>query len=220
MDNVTDSDIWKETNHGRTMSEGILELRRRGLFRGKEVLELGGGIANHTVLVLKSEPEFLVTTEINQERLDFTREAVLERIGDDSRCRYLVADWLDLPGVYDIVMTNPPFFASGKYNRRYFIDELILNSHKHLKPGGHLIFVLSSMADIRLTRTRMEENGYDFEIVCQFIYPWRDYYFSDPRFLEMCDNSPGSYFMKDEERWEVLYVVLGTLRPFETDVVH
>ena len=42
-------------------------------------------------------------------------------------------------GPYDAVITNPPFAQSGKFNRRYFIDELILNSHKLLRGGGRTL---------------------------------------------------------------------------------
>ena len=220
MNTLPGSDIWKETNHGHTMSEAIRELKKRDFFKGKQVLELGGGIGNHTVLMLENGPDLLVTTELNEERLEFTKQAVHKHLGDVKNCDFRIANWLDVYGTYDIVATNPPYFVSAKYNRRYFIDELILNSHKRLKPEGYLIFVQSSMADIALTRDRMEENGYSFEIIHQRIFSWRDYYFSDPRFLEMCDNNPGSYFMKDGERWEVLYVVLGKLKRFETDIAH
>jgi len=220
MNTIDDSNIWKVTNHGRIMSEALRELAKQDFFKDKTILELGGGIANHTIMMLENDPRLLVTTEINEERMEFTRKVVRDRLGDIVNCEFMVADWLDARGSYDMVVTNPPYFMSGKYNRRYFIDELILNSHKRLKPGGYLIFVQSSMADIVLTRDRMEENGYRFELLHQGTFPWRDYYFSDPRFLEMCDNRPGSYFMKDGKRWEVLYVVLGQLKPFESKHVH
>jgi 16S rRNA A1518/A1519 N6-dimethyltransferase RsmA/KsgA/DIM1 with predicted DNA glycosylase/AP lyase activity len=67
MINSTDSDTWKETNHGRIMSEAIIDLQKMDFFKNKSVLELGGGSANHTKLILKNEPELLVTTEINEE---------------------------------------------------------------------------------------------------------------------------------------------------------
>jgi len=119
-----------------------------------------------------------------------------------------------------VVITNPPYFVSGKYNRRYFIDEMILNSHKSLNPEGHLIFVQSSMADIGKTRNRMEENGYTFEILHQKSYPWRDYYYQDPQFVQMCDDNPNSHFLKNGERWENLYVVRGKLLEFDTNFTH
>lgn len=220
MINTTNSDTWKETNHGRIMSEAIKELQKINFFTNKKVLELGGGSANHTKLILENEPSLLVTTEIKQERLEVTKQVVEKHCGNVQNCKFIIADWLDIDGTYDIVITNPPYFVSGKYNRRYFIDELILNSFKRLLPEGYLLFVQSSMADISLTKNRMEENGYLFEIIQQQNFRWRDYYYLDPAFLEMCDKNSSSYFIKDGKRWEVLYVVQGTLKPFETHIVH
>ncbi len=202
------------------MSEALRELAKKDFFRGKRILELGGGIANHTLIALGNDPELLVATEISEERLKVTRKAVHDQLGGVANCEFRVADWLDVQGTYDIVMTNPPYFVSGKFNRRYFIDELILNSHKRLSPEGHLIVVQSSMADIALTRDRMEENGFVFEILHENTFQWRDYYFLDPAFLEMCDRNPDSYFMKDGERWETLFVVMGQLKRYQTDIVH
>jgi len=88
----------------------------------------------------------------------------------------MVADWLDVEGDYDLVVTNPPFCKSGKRNRRYFIDELILNAHECLRPRGRLVFVQSSMADIAKSQRRLDENGFDHEIVDCCEGPFRDYY--------------------------------------------
>ncbi len=202
------------------MSNAIIDLQKNNFFEGKKVLELGGGCANHTKLILENNPSLLVTTEIDRERLEVTKQAVEERFGKAQNCEFIIADWLNVDGIFDVVITNPPYFVSGKYNRRYFIDQLILNSFNRLAPGGHLLFVQSSMADISLTKKRMEENGYDFEILSQQSFQWRDYYFLDTAFLQMCDNNPGSYFIKDDKRWEILYAVQGKLRSFSTQISH
>jgi predicted RNA methylase len=202
------------------MSESIIDLQNIDFFRNKNVLELGGGSANHTKLILDNGPDILVTTELNGERLEITKRAVEEHFGRDHNCKFMVADWLDVDGAYDIVITNPPYFVSGKYNRRYFIDELILNGHKRLLPNGYLIFVQSSMADIALTEKRMIENGFEFEIIKKQTFAWRDYYYLDQSFIEMCDKKPGSCFIKDGKRWETLYVVQGKLKAFKTDMTH
>lgn len=220
MINTNESDTWKETNHGRIMSEAISDLQKIDFFKDKNVLELGGGSANHTKLILENEPELLVTTEINTERLEITKQKVEERFGNGHNCKFIVADWLGVDGTYDIVITNPPYFVSGKYNRRYFMDDLILNSHKRLVPDGYLLFVQSSMADIALTENRMIENGFHFDIIKKQTFEWRDYYYLDPSFIKMCDKMPGSCFIRDDKRWEVLYVVQGKLKPFKTHIVH
>ncbi|MCY3414566.1 MAG: methyltransferase [Candidatus Heimdallarchaeota archaeon] len=215
----TEGGIWKETNHGKTMSEGIRRLIKKDFFKDKQILELGGGIANHTVLMLTNDPKSLTVTEIAEDRMQNTRDNVA-RSGVKGNIEYIIADWLSVEGLYDMVVTNPPYFMSGKFNRRYFIDELILNAHKHLKTGGHLLFVQSSMADIDTTMKRMIENGFEPEIIFQDSFEWRDYYFEDPAFLEMCDARPSSYFIREDKRWETLFVVLGTLKEFFSPFKH
>lgn len=66
--------------------------------------------------------------------------------------------------------------------RRYFIDELILNSFKVLRPPseggkGLLVFIQSSMADLDVTLFRLNQNGYDASVVATCQFPWRQYYF-------------------------------------------
>ena len=88
-------------------------------------------------------------------------------------------------GPYNAIVTNPPFAQSGKYNRRYFIDELILNAHKLLAAadgaspassadGGcrMMVFVQSSAANVPLTMHRLAENGWEgARIVLRRDYP-------------------------------------------------
>lgn len=87
-------------------------------------------------------------------------------------------------GPYDSVVANPPFAQSGKYNRRYFIDELILNAHKLLTSADGvsstsagagatrtMVFVQSSAANVPLTMQRLAENGWEAWIVLRRDYP-------------------------------------------------
>ena len=86
-------------------------------------------------------------------------------------------------GPYDAVVTNPPFAQSGKFNRRYFIDELILNAHKLLAAADNvstlaagsprsMVFVQSSAANVPLTMQRLAENGWEgARIVLRSDYP-------------------------------------------------
>ncbi len=80
------------------------------------------------------------------------------------------------------MVTNPPFAQSGKFNRRYFIDELILNAHKLLATdgvstsaagsSGAMVFVQSSAANVPLTMQRLAENGWEgARIVLRRDYP-------------------------------------------------
>lgn len=117
------------------------------------------------MLLKRKGPSKLVVTEYTRERLDATRQALAENdmLGDDVELR--VADWLHTDGTFDMVVTNPPFCRSGQRNRRYFIDELILNSHRRLRPQGYLVFIQSSMADLQLTLDSLARNKYDAEVI-------------------------------------------------------
>jgi len=112
----TDTITWKETNHGRTMSEALRGLGNGNFFRGKRILELGGGIANHTIIMLENYPELLVTSEINEERLDVTRRTVLDHFLNDEQlpCEFRVADWLNVDGTYDCGYHKPALFCKRK----------------------------------------------------------------------------------------------------------
>jgi predicted RNA methylase len=226
--------------------------RRRcvGRLQGAHVLELGAGVANHSVLIHRSGPASLTMTEVNEHRLATTRQVMAFNACDGAMTRYIVADWLSVPpcagaadGLYDALVTNPPFCQSGKANRRYFIDDLILNAHKVLRPGGLLVWVQSSMADMNKTHARLAENGWDSQIVMEKQYPWREYYYEDPNFVveaQAVTDGGGEYpgFTLEQppsgqpppsssaeterrpRRVERLFVVQAKLRPFTPHLWH
>lgn len=209
MDLDLGGDDWRPTPHGEFLAEVLAE---HDLVRGKDVLELGAGSGNHTILLVRQGAARVVATEIAPQLLETTRRNVERNCPGTDCVEYRVADWLDTPGSFDVVVTNPPFCKSGKTNRRYFIDELILNAHKRLRPRGRLIFVQSSMADIAKTQRRLDENGFDHEIIATTEGPFRDYYYEEPGFLEEARRVPGGFSMKDGKEHETLFVVSARLR--------
>ncbi len=209
MDYDLRGDDWKPTPHGVLMGEAIADYP--ALFAGRDVLELGGGVGNHTVPMVRLGARRVVTTEILKERSDTTRRSVERNCPDSNVVEYRVADWLHTEGTFDVVVANPPFAKSGKRNRRYFIDSLILDAHKRLRPGGDLIFVQSSMADIKKTRRRLVENGFDVEILRTSEGPFRDYYFEDESFMEEIKSVDGGFEVRDGTYFETLFVARGRL---------
>ncbi|MEM8883103.1 MAG: methyltransferase [Planctomycetota bacterium] len=212
MDLGAGADDWKPTPHGIFLGDVIAA---GDFVEGKSVLELGAGVANHTILMLRKGAARIVATEITEARLA-TARANVERNCPDlaDRVEYRVADWLATPGEFDIVVTNPPFAKSGQRNRRYFIDELILRTFRRLREGGELLYVQSSMADVPRSLRRLDENGYDARIVESRAGPFRDYYFEDPTFLEEASRVDGGFEKRDDVYYETLSVLHGTLRPF------
>ena len=203
--------VWVPTPHGRILAEMLAE---HNLVQGREVLELGGGVGNHSIILARQEPARLVVTEIVASFLESTRTNVERNVENPPPMEFRVADWLDTPGEFDVVVTNPPFARSGKQNRRYFIDSLILDAHKRLRPGGELIFIQSSMADIGKTERRLWENGYRVERLGETVGPFRDYYFEDQTFMDEIKRVPNGFEVIDGVYHERLVVLKGTLQPF------
>ena len=211
MDLSGSDDDWSPTPHGRTLAK---TLAAHNLVKDKSVLELGGGVGNHTILLVRQGAKQLVTTEISTSRGETTRRNVERNCERADVVEYRVADWLQTTGTFDVVVTNPPFAQSGKQNRRYFIDSLILDAHKRLVAGGTLVFVQSSMADLAKTMRRLDENGFDPEILATSRGPFRDYYFDDKTFMEEIQHVPDGFELVDDTYYETLSVVRATLRPF------
>ena len=210
MDLIMNEDDWKPTPHGQCLSK---VLASNNVVRGKTVLELGSGTGNHTILVARQGAVHIVATEITPALADTTRQNV-ERNVPDANVEYRVADWLFTEGTFDVVLTNPPFCRSGKQNRRYYIDSLILDAHKRLNPGGMLVFVQSSMADLSKTITRLGENGFATKVLGEHSGPFRDYYYEDEGFMAESRAVKGGFETRDGVDYETLTVVAGTLLPY------
>ncbi len=202
-------DDWTPTPHGQWLARMLAE---NDLVSGKDVLELGAGVANHTILLHRKGARSIVATEITEDRLATSKENFERNCGTDVDIEFRVADWLDTHGRFDVVVSNPPFCQSGKQNRRYYLDSLILDGHKRLRPGGELIFVQSSMADLAKTLRRLDENGYDAREVGRTSGPFRDYYFDDPTFLAEIEEVEDGYEERDGTKYETLIVVHAKLR--------
>jgi len=212
MDLDASAGDWQPTPHGILLGKALAE--HPELFQGRTVLELGGGVGNHTIPMVRMGARRLVTTEILPERNETTRRNVQRNCPDAADVEYRVADWLHTEGEFDVVVTNPPFAKSGMRNRRYFIDSLILDAHKRLREGGDLIFVQSSMADIEKTKRRLVENGYEVDVLQSAEGPFRDYYFEDETFMEEIRHVEDGFETRDGTYYETLYVVRARLLPW------
>ena len=192
--------------HGMHLGNMILDLD----FKDANVLELGAGCGNHTILIAHRQPSRLTVTEINAAILENTRHNLLKN-NVRTPVEYLVADWTRIDkDPFDILITNPPFAKSGKRYYRYFIDTLINDAHKLIRPGGRLIFVQSSMADINRSIGLMKEWGMDVRIAGESKGPFRDYYFEDEVFMRNIEKFPGAYEMVDGQYYETLTVFEAT----------
>ncbi|MCH8165405.1 MAG: methyltransferase [Planctomycetes bacterium] len=199
--------VWNPTPHGVHLAEMLLRLD----FARMHVLELGTGCGIHAILLAKQNAARLTLTEIDPAINDNARHN-LEKHGIDVAIEYLVADWTHLDaGPFDAVVANPPFAKAITRYRRYFIDTLILDAHKLVRPGGWLVFVQSSMANIPRSIRLMQENGMGVRIVGETDGPFRDYYFEDEEFMREIALIPGAYTIRDGVYHERLIVFQAML---------
>jgi len=199
--------VWNPTAHGMLLGNIILNLN----LKGAEVLELGSGSGNHTILISQQKPKKLTVTEISQEILNNTHHNLLKN-NINLPVEYIVADWTHInKEPFDVLITNPPFAKSGKRYYRYFIDTLINDAHKLVKKGGRLIFIQSSMADINRSTNLMKEWGMDVKIIGEQKGPFRDYYFEDKIFMNNIEKFPGAYEKINEQYIETLVVFEATI---------
>ncbi len=206
--------VWNPTPHGIHLGNMLLQLD----FTGEHVLELGTGCGIHAILLARRGAARLTLTEIDAAISDNARHNLAAN-AVTTPAEYVVADWTAVPGAshggdapWDCVVTNPPFAKSGKRSRRYFIDTLILDAHKLVRPGGRLVFVQSSMADIRRSLRLMTEHGMQVRIIGETDGPFRDYYFEDEAYLREMAQVPGGYDVRDGVHYERLVVFEAVLQ--------
>jgi len=199
--------VWNPTPHGIHLGEMLATMD----FSGEHVLELGTGCGLHAIVIARRGARRMTLTEIDEPILQNARHN-LAKHGVEVECDTRVADWTHVDGGgFDALVTNPPFAKSGKRYRRYFIDTLILDAHKLVRPGGRLVFVQSSMADVPRSIALVEQNGMDVRIVGETDGPFRAYYFDDPVYMREMASIPGAYTMRDGVHYERLVVFAATL---------
>jgi len=198
MDLEVPAGVWNPTPHGIHLANMIVSQE----FTGMNVLELGTGCGIHAILIARQGAARMTLTEIDASIGECALHNCTKN-GVRIPLEMMTADWTQLgplgggPGPFDAIVANPPYAMSGKRYRRYFIDTLIMEAHKLLKPGGMLFFVQSSMADIPRSIRAMEEWGMTVEIVGETDQPFRDYYHQDPVYMKEMAAIPGAYTVRD-----------------------
>ena len=81
-----------------------------------------------------------------------------------------------------------------------------------MRPGGRLVFIQSSLADLAYTQAQLDRNGYDCEVVTQTQNPFRDDYFEDETFMAEIQKVENGFEIKDGTHYETLTVINATLR--------
>lgn len=203
-----DGEVWKPTPHGVSLAKGMVKVPQN--FEGKSLIEIGAGSGIHSILALKLGAKSIDITDINQISLD-----IAQRNAEKNNVEYRhqwVKDWMDFDPIekYDFVLCNPPFCKSGTPDRRWFISTLFRESFRFLKPGGNIMFCQSSMANFKQTEQELEDNDFTYEIVYTTRGLFRDYYFTEPNFIEESRQVKDGFELIDGEYIETLQVYLGT----------
>ena len=202
--------VWRITPHGQTLGDGMSAARHA--LMGKRAIEIGVGAGVHAIAALKLGVRVLDGTDIEPAAL---RATASNAEFNDVQLRNLWShDWLDFEPTepYDLMLCNPPFCRAGTADRRSFIDRLIEQSPRFLRPGGHLLFVQSSMADFAKSEQALEAAGYYASVIHQTRQLFRDYYFEEPGFIEQSRDVAGGFEEIDGCLIETLRVYLGTKR--------
>ncbi len=200
MDLDVPEGVWNPTPHGVHLGNILTQLD----FDQEHVLELGTGCGLHALLIAWRGAAKLTLTEI-EEPILVNAKHNLEKHDIEIPISLQVADWIHVEGgPFDCLVTNPPFAKSGKHYRRYFIDTLILNAHKLVKPGGRLIFVQSSMADFARSIELMEQCGMSVRVLGETDHEFREYYLEDEAYLLEMARRPGLYSVREGKRYERL----------------
>ena len=199
--------VWNPTPNGILLGETLEQMD----FSGERILELGTGCGVHAVVLGLRGAAEMVLTEVDASILGHA-ERNLKKYGIHCPVDLIVADWIQVPQKgFDTIVANPPFALSNKVYRRYFIDTLILEAHKLLKPGGRLIFIHSTMGDVPRTIELLEECSFNVKILADKDFPFRDYYFEDEVYLKEMAAVPGGYTVRDGIRYERLVAFEATL---------
>jgi methylase of polypeptide subunit release factors len=183
--------VWELTPHGQALGDGMT-LAQHAL-AGKAVVEIGAGTGVHAIAALKLGARHVDVTDIDPAALELAVEnAILNQV---SYRHVWERDWLNFEPDegYDTLLCNPPFCKAGTPDRRFFIRQLISQGPRIVRPGGHLLFVQSSMADFSRTEQELGEAGWYFTRVHEARHLFRDYYFREPGFVEQSRRVPSGF---------------------------
>lgn len=200
--------VWAPTPHGQTFGNGLAAARHA--LRGKSAIEIGTGTGIHAIAALKLGVARIDVTDIDDAALE-SAEANAALNGVQFRSA-MKRDWMsfepDEP--YDVILCNPPFCKAGTPDRRFFIQNMIRDAHRLLRPGGHLLFSQSSMASFALTESELEDAGFIFDHVAEYRGMFRDYYFTEPNFIEESRLVEGGFDVIDGVYIETIKAYLCT----------
>lgn len=193
----------------------------------KAALDLGSGSGIQGIILAKLGWPEVFAVDIDKRCLAATEfNALLNQVSEYSvgaKQRVVAVHSDKFERIYglkfDLIVSNPPTlpatgetppFASGGPTGREFLDSMIEHSSDALNPGGRLIFVQSSLANIEQTRTLLRDKGFSVSISGRKRFPFRDFYMPHLFFYRrqaMLSRKAIYHENKDGMLYETLYII-------------
>ncbi|GAF79227.1 unnamed protein product [marine sediment metagenome] len=151
---------------------GEVEKRARG-----RVLDMGTGSGFQALAAEKSNSVTSVTAaDIDPEVVRFVSSMRINAVQSDL--------FENIDGEYDFIIFNPPYLPTDPRDRvpaidggptgREVLDKFLDECPAYLTEGGGALFVQSSITGIKKTEKRLEELGFEYEIIARQKIPWEE----------------------------------------------
>jgi len=167
--------VWKPHDDAWLLAQQVLERR---LAQDAEVLDLFTGSGVLAVTAARTGARGVTAVDVSRRALLTTR---LNASRNGARVRTVRGDMFDAVGdeTFDLIVANPPYIPGdvelprrgiaraweGGFDGRRFIDPLCRDAFAHLRPGGRLLFVQSSMNGEARTLDLLRAQGLSAEVV-------------------------------------------------------
>ena len=171
-------EVYEPREDSFLLADAISELD----LKGKKVLDIGTG-SGILSLVCAREAEHVLGVDINSEAIEIARENAEKN--EFNNVTFLKSDlFVNVEEKFDLIVFNPPYLPedeendlqgsetwNGGENGRKVIDKFLQKFPSHLKKGGEVLLLQSSLSSIEDTFHKLEPD-FEPEIMREKKVPW------------------------------------------------